>query len=119
MDLGLLTWLFDKIAEFAGYQKAKRLAAIEGLTPAVAATIAYNERINSGYARNDAEERRLHELWYTASSAVSRYDRELARVCKEKAQYWLRYDEYNDGHVEELNIKLKSVAQRLEDLKYP
>ncbi|EFC6797872.1 hypothetical protein G3D72_001216 [Escherichia coli] len=118
MDIGLLTWLVDNLKGWVNLKREEKLAAIEGLTPAVAATIAYNDKINSGRDRNEDEEIRLHELWYIASSSVSRYDRELAMVCGEKAKYWLKYDQYTDKHVADLKIKLIEVAQKLEDLKY-
>lgn len=118
MEIGLITWVLDKVHGWASLNKEDRIAAIDGLTPAVAATIAYNEMIESGRPRVEAEERRLHELWFAASSAVSRYDKALALVCREKARYWLKYDEYTDDHVIQLNISLLDVAHALERLKY-
>lgn len=118
MDIGLLTWILDNLKNWVSLKSEDKLAAIAGLTPAVAATIVYNHRISNGNQRNEVEEGRLHELWYQASSSVSRYDRELAMICREKAKYWLNYDEYTDNHVSELNIRLIDVAQKLENLKY-
>lgn len=117
MEIRLLTWLGDKLLGWAKFKREDKLAAISGLTPAVAETIAYNNRITKGFERDKETEEHLHKMWYEASSAVSRYDTELAIVCREKAKYWLHYDEYTDYKVAELNIKLVSVAQKLEDLK--
>ena len=117
MEIRLLTWVADKLLGLSKLKREDKLAAISGLTPAVAETIVYNEKINKGFERSKETEEKLHKMWYEASSAVSRYDTELAIVCREKAKYWLNYDEYSDYKVAELNIKLVSVAQRLEDLK--
>ncbi|ELP0296218.1 TPA: hypothetical protein OUF01_000759 [Klebsiella michiganensis] len=117
MGTTLITWVGGKLLSWTKLKREDKLAAISGLTPAVAETIAYNNRINKGFERNKETEEHLHKMWYEASSAVSRYDTELAMVCREKAKYWLNYDEYTDSKVAELNIELVRVAQKLEDLK--
>lgn len=117
-EVGLLTWLGTQVLNFKKLKREDRLAAIEGLTPAVGATIAYSEKLNRTHIRDTKEEQELHNLWFSASSAVSRYDRELARVCREKARYWLKYDEYDDDMVVQLKIKLIDVADSLEEMKY-
>ncbi|PTA92881.1 hypothetical protein CWM66_02235 [Kosakonia sp. H7A] len=118
VEIGLLTWLGTQVLSFGKLKREDRLAAIDGLTPSVGATIAYSEKLNKTHIRDIAEEHALHNLWFSASSAVSRYDKELARVCREKARYWLKYDEYDDHMVEQLKIRLIDVANNLEDMKY-
>lgn len=115
MDLG---WIVSSMLEWRKSDIEKRLRAIDALTPAVAASIAYTTRLSQGEPANLAKEDELHALWYEASSGVSPLDRELAKNCLEKAKYWLNPSEYSPFKIIELNISLVRMAATLESLKH-
>ncbi|WP_445663585.1 hypothetical protein [Enterobacter soli] len=116
--ISALIFVFGRLKTLVDRNRDERVAAINGLSPAVGATIAYTTRCEQGYTRDLDEEKKLHGLWFDASAKVSPYDKELAMVCREKSQYWLEYDSYTQDKVIELGIELKKIAAQLEVLKH-
>ncbi|MBY6289470.1 hypothetical protein K5X92_00540 [Enterobacter bugandensis] len=120
MSVAISTLMFfgRQIKALVDLTRDERIAAINGLSPAVGATIAYTTRREQGFDRDLGEEKKLHDLWFDASAKVSPYDRELAMVCREKCRYWLEFDHYKQADVAELGIELNKISARLEDLKH-
>ncbi|ENF6405060.1 MULTISPECIES: hypothetical protein [Klebsiella pneumoniae complex] len=118
VEFSALIFVLGRIKTLADRTRDERIAAINGLSPAVGATIAYTTRCEQGHARDLDEEKKLHGLWFDASAKVSPYDKDLAMVCKEKSQYWLQYDSYTQEKVIELGIELEKIATQLEVLKH-
>lgn len=112
------SWIISSISEWRKSNLEKRLRAIDALTPAVAASIAYTTRLRQGEPADLSKEDELHALWYGASSGVSPLDRELAKSCLEKAKYWPNPSEYHQHKIIELNISLVKMAAILESLKH-
>lgn len=111
-------WLVNRVNTWVGKFSTFRIQAINGLTPALSATIAYVSSLERGGENDPGKEQELFGLWFQASSQVVHYDRELSKRCLEKSEYWLRPQLYNSAKIAELNISLKSMRAALEKIKH-
>ncbi|MCE9886504.1 hypothetical protein [Obesumbacterium proteus] len=114
----ILVWMGDRLLGWAKTKSALRQRAIQGLTPAISATILYTNRLGRGEPNDPMREDELYSLWYKASSQVVDFDRELARRCLEKSEYWLNSELYHPEKVKELNISLVGMKATLEKIKH-
>lgn len=114
----LLAWMADRLLEWKKDKSDLRMIAINGLTPAISSTVLYTEKLKRGEPNDAAEEGRIYCLWYSASSAVIDYDRELAKRCLDKSEYWLNSKLYDAEKVRELNISLMGMKATLEQIKH-
>ncbi|MDU4154986.1 MAG: hypothetical protein E7H83_26025 [Enterobacteriaceae bacterium] len=118
MSVGIsaLFFFLGQIKKLADLAKTERTEAINALTPAVAQTIAYTTRCEQGRPRDLGIEEKLHELWFEASVKVHPYNKDLSLICREKARYWLKYDEYKEEEIKERNIRLIDIARTLDEM---
>ena len=86
----IITWMGDRLLGWITNKSDLRQRAITGLTPAICSTILYTEKLKRGEPNNPNEEEKLYRLWYEASSQVVDFDRELAKRCLDKSEYWLQ-----------------------------
>jgi uncharacterized small protein (DUF1192 family) len=114
----ILLWAIDRIIGWRTVEKQARLRAIDGLTPAVSASVVYTTRLLDGMDRDSLREDQLYILWSSASSMVSDFDSRLAQDCLQKAKYWLMPLNYSVEKVDELNIRLVRMQAELERLKH-
>lgn len=114
----LLTWMADRLLDWKKNKSDLRMRAINGLTPVISATVVYTEKLRRGEPNDTAEEDRLYRLWYEASSQVIDYDRELAKRCLDKSEFWLNSKLYNPQKVIDLNISLVGMKATLEQIKH-
>lgn len=114
----LLAWMADRLLEWNKNNSDLRLKAINGLTPAISSTVLYTEKLKRGEPNDPVEEDRLYSLWYEASSQVIDYDRELAKRCLDKSEFWLNSKLYNSQKVIDLNISLVGMKATLEQIKH-
>lgn len=114
----LLVWMADRLLGWNKHKSDLRLKAIEGLTTAISSTVLYTEKLKRGEPNDTAQEDALYSLWYEASSQVIDYDRELAKRCLDKSEYWLNSRLYNPQKVKELNISLVGMKATLEQIKH-
>ena len=103
----IITWMGDRLLGWITNKSDLRQRAITGLTPAIYSTILYTD-----------EEEKLYRLWYEASSQVVDFDRELAKRCLDKSEYWLHSELYSPEKVGELNISLVGMKATLEGIKH-
>lgn len=118
IDLSIVSLVARKVNAWMTLKRDIRIRAIDGLTPAVAATVRYCERIKAGASKDQRTEDQIHDLWVSASSMVVEFDKQLARDCMAKARYWLFSDNYTDGKIDELNIRLVRMQAELEMMKH-
>lgn len=118
LAISALTFVAARIVALFELTRRDRIAAMKGLSPAVAATISYTTRREQGHERNLDEEKRLHDLWFQASTEVSPYNKDLAKVCKEKSQYWLQFDKYKEQDVIDIGFELRKIEATLESMKH-
>lgn len=114
----LLGWMAERLHEWNKNKSDLRLKAINGLTSAISSTVLYTEKLKRGEPNDTAQEELLYSLWYGASSEVIDYDRELAKRCLDKSEYWLNSKLYNPEKVKELNISLVGMKATLEQIKH-
>lgn len=113
-----LTLLAEGVMKWVNFDYARRLKAIDALTPALSATIAYTSKLKRKEPHDRDVEDRLFEAWYLASSGVSPYDKPLAKRCLDKSEYWLNSALYDEDKVGELNISLLAMRAELEKMKH-
>lgn len=118
INLSIVGMVASKVSSWISLQRDIRLRAIDGLTPAVAATVRYTERLKAGAIKDLTSEDQIHDLWVDASSRVAEFDKQLAHDCMAKAKYWLFSEDYTDGKIDELNIRLVRMQAELEKMKY-
>ncbi len=114
----IITWMGDRLLGWITNKSDLRQRAITGLTPAIYSTILYTEKLKRGEPNNLNEEEKLYRLWYEASSQVVDFDRELAKRCLDKSEYWLHSELYSPEKVGELNISLVGMKATLEGIKH-
>ncbi len=114
----LIVWMVERLHEWNKNKSELRLKAIKGLTTAISPTVVYTEKLKRGEPNDTDQEEHLYSLWYQASSEVIEYDRELAKRCLEKSEYWLNSKFYNPQKVKELNISLVGMKATLEQIKH-
>jgi len=118
INLSIVSLVANKVSSWLDLRRDIRLRAIDGLTPAVAATVRYCERLKAGARKDLVVEDQIHDLWVAASSRVVEFDKQLAQDCMAKAKYWLFSENYTDGKIDELNIRLIRMQAELETMKY-
>jgi len=113
-----ILWIIDRILEWKSADREMRLRAIDGLTPAVNETVIYTRRLSKGHPRDTDKEDQLYIIWGSASSMVAPLDKQLAKDCLAKAEYWLMPQHYSQAKIDELNIRLVRMQAILEQLKH-
>lgn len=109
--------LCSGVKQWCRNRKGSRRRAIDGLLPAIIATIQYITALSDGEEVCRNKERELFGLWLTASTEVHSYDPELSARCLEKANYWLKPLLYDKKKISELNISLIGMRAELEKIK--
>lgn len=115
----VISLLAQGVMKWVDFDYAKRIRAIDALTPALSETIAYTNRLKRKDPHDISAEEKLFQAWYTASSGVSPYDKTLAKRCLDKSEYWLNSALYDDKKIDELNISLVAMRAELEKMKHP
>lgn len=93
--------------------------ALRGILVALDETYLYYRDIEKGKSRNEDREALLVRYWSAAAIPMRHIDRELARRCDQKAEYWLNPDKYDADAVRELGIGLESVWNAYRTLLNP
>jgi hypothetical protein len=107
-----LTKLSDFLGERHKLQRQLTDAALQSISTALSATSLYYRDLEAGSERNLETEGKLNVFWGNAAIPMRHVDPDLARVCAEKAQYWLNPDSWSDREIREVGIALDSVQRR-------
>jgi hypothetical protein len=93
--------------------------ALRGILVALDETYLYFRDIDRGKGRDQEREALLVRYWSAAAIPMHHIDRNLARRCDMKAEYWLNPERYTVEHVKELGISLESVRNAYRTLLEP
>ncbi len=123
MDLGdIISGLFGVVPSLLALPKERRELrdnALRGILVALDETYLYYRDIERGKERNQDREALLVRYWSAAAIPMRHIDRDLARRCDQKAEYWLDPDRYDTDAVIELGIGLESVRNAYRTLLSP
>lgn len=109
------SWLAKQSAERAR-RDAEYRTALDRLGTAVNATEFYLHRRREGSPRSEDKESDLSALWDSAGRALRHINPTLARRCRIKGKYWADPAKWTSTQIDELDIRLKSVAMDLDRL---
>lgn len=114
--------LFEIVPNLLALPKERRELrdnALRGILVALDETYLYYRDIERGKGKDEDREALLARYWSAAAIPMRHIDRELARRCDEKAEYWLSPDRYDSNAVRELGIGLESVRNAYRTLLSP
>ncbi len=110
--------LFDKILAGLGLIRDGRKRRTEqinnalfALYAALSETKAYISDCESGKRRNRKREFAIANLWNTASIPLRAFDKEFARRCFEKGNYWMEPEVWDKKQIEEKGIAIDAVLE--------
>jgi hypothetical protein len=107
-----LTKLSDFLGENHKHQRQLTDAALQSISTALSATSLYYRDLEAGSERDLDMEGKLNVFWATAAIPMRHVDPDLARVCAEKARYWLNPDSWSEREIRDVGIALDSVHRR-------
>lgn len=123
MALGeIISGLFGVVPSLLALPKERRELkdnALRSILVALDETYLYYRDIEKGKGRSEDRETLLARYWSAAAIPMRHIDRDLARRCDQKAEYWLNPDRYDSDTVSELGIGLESVRNAYRTLLRP
>lgn len=107
------------LLELPKERRERRDNALRAILVALDETYLYYREIEKGKGRNDDREALLVRYWSAAAIPMRHIDRDLARRCDQKSEFWLNPDRYEPDDVRELGIGLESVRNAYRTLLFP
>ncbi len=123
IEAGVAFMLFDKILAGLGLirdgkkQRTEKIDhALRALYVALMETRAYITERENGKHRNRKREYQLADLWHSASIPLRTIDKDFARRCFAKGNYWMDPEAWNKGMIEETGIAIDRVLEKTRSL---
>jgi hypothetical protein len=119
---GIIKALFGVIPSLMSLSKERRElrdSALRAILVALDETYLYYRDIDRGKGRSEDREALLVRYWSAAAIPMRHIDRDLARRCDQKSEYWLNPDNYDQNDVRELGISLELVRNEYRTLLQP
>tara|TARA_R110001583_G_C5616101_1_gene405800 strand:+ start:1187 stop:1582 length:396 start_codon:yes stop_codon:yes gene_type:complete len=119
-----LVWLSEKLLALAPTllalkkeNKALADSAISSLSSAITETSIYFSYIKGGGKQDRDREFELGRLWAAAALTLHSIDAELAALCEQKSEAWIRPDFWPKEKIEEYGIRLSDVKDKYKKLR--
>lgn len=93
--------------------------ALRAICHALDETYLYYRDVGHGHLPNRDKESMLVKYWSAAAISLRHFDQNLARICDNKAEYWVNPEHYNDTDIQDLGIGLDSVRQAYRKMLKP
>ncbi len=117
-----LDWLLDKfvgmVPALIALKKENREQPDSAIS-AITETSIYFSRIKEGGKKDRDQEFELARLWEAAALTLHNIDGELASLCEQKSEAWIRPDMWPKDKIEEHGIRLSDVKDKYKKLKTP
>ncbi len=95
---------------------SERRETINALYTALNETRLYNNERMDGLKRNRKRESAIAALWSQAAIVVEPFDKELARVCHNKCDYWCDDELWDDKRIKSNGIEIENVMKKVRKL---
>lgn len=120
--LDIVKSLFGVVPNLLSLSKERRELrdnALRAILVALDETYLYYRDIERGKERSEEREALLARYWSASAIPMRHIDRDLARRCDVKAEYWLNPERYEIDQIKELGIGLESVRNAYRTLLAP
>ena len=121
--MGELGWLLDKLVEIIPAlttlkkeQRELANSAISALSSAITETSIYFSHIKEGGDKDREREFELGRLWAATAQTLHSIDNELAAMCDQKSEAWIRPDFWPKEKINEHGIRLIDVRDKYKQL---
>jgi hypothetical protein len=111
--------LLGPIATLSRDKRELKDNALRSVSIALRETQLYYRDRGNGETRDMDVEAQLVRYWSDAAIPLSHFDKDFAKICIDKARYWVNPEQWSDNEIERLGIKLKDVSQAYLDLVVP
>ena len=118
----LVTKLISLMGPIATLSKEKRELkdnALRAISTALQETKIYYRSLERDGDRNHDTEAQLVKYWGAAAIPLRHIDEELAMVCEQKSEFWVRPDNWSNEEIAEFGIKLQDVYLAYRQLSMP
>jgi hypothetical protein len=118
----LVTKLISLMGPIATLSKEKRELkdnALRAISTALQETKIYYRSLERDGDRNHDTEAQLVKYWGAAAIPLRHIDEELAMVCEQKSEFWIRPDNWSNEEIAEFGIKLQDVYLAYRQLSMP
>ena len=123
MEVSTATTILDKLLNVLGLirdGKVKKDAhtdkALFALYAALSETKAYISSLIEGKPHDRKHEHKLANMWHKASIPLRYIDRDLAKRCFSKGNYWMDPNSWSEARIKENRIALDQVLESTRDL---
>lgn len=111
--------LLGPIATASREQSQMKDEALRSISHALDETYLYYRDISNGRLPNRDKEAMLVKYWSAAAISLRHFDKNLARRCDSKAEYWVNPESYSDKDIQDLGIGLENVRQAYKKMLKP
>jgi len=115
--------IFNRLLAAIGLLRAKKKErgektdqALYALYTALNETKAYMSHLQSGKERDRNREFFIAKLWHDASVPLRKVDRDLAKRCFDKGNYWLEPNTWSELMIISKRIDLSQIMESIRDL---
>lgn len=93
--------------------------ALRAISHALDETYLYYRDLEHGRLQNRDKEAMLVKYWSAAGISLRHFDQRLARICDDKAEYWVNPENYSNEDIQNLEIGLDNVRQAYKKMLKP
>src|SRR5687768_8823357 len=114
-----LSKILGPIATASKERSQMKDEALRAISHALDETYLYYRDLDHGRLQNRDKEAMLVKYWSAAAISLRHFDQRLARICDDKAEYWVNPENYSSEDIQNLEIGLDSVRQAYKKMLKP
>ena len=108
--------LLPTLSELSRENREIRKRALSSISNALNETYLYYSNLERVGSRDFDKEAALSKLWANSAVHISFFDTELAQICEQKSDYWIKPENWSSEKIASTGIELNSVREKYREL---